>query len=178
MATVQRLVVALVLLTMSSHTAHAQASNNAPAPSDRDQQTDFWRLGNGFAVNPSLILPTSRIFFDSGQDDAGEVDLFRDGKLTVGLQLVGLDMTRAFNENRFRPGVSVGFGITTGEGAAALMISYGALIDISNAFRLEFGRMTGYSASETATGSDDTAWYSGISLHTALGNRLKEALSQ
>ena len=56
-------------------------------------QTDDWcPPGSKVCFEPTLLTPGSHIFFDQKADIPGEFDVFKDGKLSLDLQLFGADI--------------------------------------------------------------------------------------
>ena len=176
---VKRLILILVAFSLCAGNASGQADTVTRKSSCAPDA--FWCLGGGVVLEPTLIQPNSRIYFDEGVDDTAEVDLFRDGRLTVGIQLIGFDVSRRFNRNRMRFGVNVGAGITSTADtvqAAVLMWNLDLFAEFAGIFRIEGGLMTGYAAREGSGNNDDTAVFFGIGLTSVMGNVLKRVLRE
>ena len=156
----------------------------------------MFRLGSRTGVDLTLVQFGSYLFFDVGDDEEGEVDLYQDGKLGAAVQMAGLDFVLFTNESRrARVGINVGVGIATPRqetpkatetassnqtgasqniSALAAIISTSLFLDLSEHVRFEYGMVWGFSAKDGLIGGqrDDVALFLGLSLKTSLGNEL------
>lgn len=148
----------------------------------------FIQFGERSGIDLTLIQPGASVFFDVGSDDPDEIDLFRDGKLSPSVQLVGLDFVM-FSDRRqlLRLGINSGLGLITIKEPAptsanreatkdvrGTMVSASLFSDLAKAARVEVGLIWGLSAGETGTTNnrDDWAVFVGVSLRTQLGDQL------
>jgi hypothetical protein len=139
-----------------------------------------------YRLQPKFIEPSLRIYFDSGHDDVGEIDIYNDGELVPSLTLFELykplyksDELIEGNDLVFSWGFTGGLGITAPAGdsdseeatsAPVLLLTLGLLAEISNindnnngsSFGIEFGRALGLTADEGLDDISDSAWYVGL----------------
>ena len=114
-----------------------------------------------------------RVYFDVGNRDPGEVQLFKNGDLQLTLDFLSIYCHRRISEGlnlEWGPFLSVGIASSNTEAsneAAVLMWSAGVFLrPTERSWALEAGYMTGVSAHEglDATTRDDTAFFVGISV--------------
>ena len=138
------------------------------------KQDGYWDWG----IQP--LKPSARVYFDSGKDDVGEVDLFDDGTLGVSVDLASLYFDYWFKTNGLFISPFLSGGISSASGGAssdAVCLIWSAGIAIGHARTpvvLEVGYMQGVSAGETLNNRtrDDSAFFVGLSL-----NKLIEKVS-
>lgn len=126
-----------------------------------------------WTFNYQVLKPTTRVFFDTGGDDPGEVDYFKDGDLGLSIDFLTISADYAL-----APGVWVSAfagggllaaakgGEATGN-AAVLMWNLGLALSLEKLpIALEIGFMQGISAAESLHGGDrnDSAFFIGMSL--------------
>ena len=111
--------------------------------------------------------------------DAGEIELFKDGKLSVELQLVGGDISKYWKDGKFRLGTNFGIGISQLNDASVLLTETAGFIQIGSYYRIDMGWMRGASAKLGLDKHqrDQSAWFVGISFPTKLNDLLKKAIS-
>jgi hypothetical protein len=122
-----------------------------------------------------ILKPSSRIYFDTGSDDPGEVDIFKDGSLGVSVDFLTISydwgITDALSIGGF---VAGGISSITSESdhSAILMWSAGIAVGIKDMpFSFEAGILQGISAGETLTDKTDTALFVGMSLTKPVAKR-------
>ena len=132
---------------------------------------EFGLLKNGFDYR--VFTPSLRTFFDTGTDDAGEIDLYENGTLGLSLNFVSLDYMWVFNKINVGPSLSLGLSSASGSGTDdSAVFFWGAglrstLKGSSNVpISLEIGYMQGISADEKldSTQRDDGAVYVSIDI--------------
>jgi hypothetical protein len=159
-----------------------QATKNAKKCSREDKRT--------FHLCPQISFfdPSARVYFDTGTDDVGEIDLFRDGSLDASLDFISVYLPLRFGPSEFAdkwswgPAVGVGLsspaddsddGTAKAADAPVVLMSGGLLLeykfggngnglDNPASFGIEFGVARGFSASESLGDTDDTARYVGL----------------
>jgi hypothetical protein len=158
----------------------------APANTDSRPYISLWR--DRLGLDLTLIQPGSFFYIDTGVDDAGEVDIFKDGKLAVTVQLAGLDLGMRVRNNALRFGFNGGVGVTSATVAAdgareartggALVYSGAFFLQFRDLMRFEAGAVQGRSGVEGLTRSQQTdgGRYFGISLNTKLGDALENII--
>lgn len=145
----------------------------------------------GHGLKKRLFKPSGRIFFDTGSDDDGEVDIFKDGSLTASISLVELywpyshiaadELDADKTGWNWRLGPTLGMGITgaaddsddgseEASGAPVVLFTAGALLEFPivegsrSIVGLEGGYAKGFSADEGLDDNDDGAWYVGLTI--------------
>lgn len=126
-----------------------------------------------WTFNYQVLKPTTRVFFDFGGDDPGEIDYFKDGDVGLSIDFLTLSVDYAIARGVWVSGF-VGAGILSaaqgGEAtgnAAVLMWNAGLSVSFEKLpVALEFGVMQGISASESLHGGDrnDAAFFVGMSI--------------
>ena len=115
-----------------------------------------------------ILKPSTRIFFDTGSDDTGELDIFKDGHIAVSVDFLTISYDFALSENvTIGAFVAGGISSSTSEAdrSAILMWSTGIALNVRDMpFSFEAGILQGISASETLSDHTDTALFVGISL--------------
>ena len=155
----------------------AQTPPNPPQQTSDPNKQPY--LGSQrFGFDPTVIQPGTHAFFPTGTLDPGEIELFKDGKLAVDLQLVGGDLVHYFRDGKARVGVNLGLGITQLNDAAVVLTSTSAFCQIGAYYRIDFGWTRGQSAKEGLTPKqrDRDALFVGISFPTKLNELLKSLL--
>ncbi len=71
------------------------------APLLKDVDKGFGLSQTYFTPELRIIQPKLRVFFDTGSDDDGEIDIFENGELTPNLNLVELRLTHYFHNERW-----------------------------------------------------------------------------
>jgi len=139
-------------------------------------------LGHGWRLRWDALKPSGRIFFDTGSDDPGEVDLFNDGTATVQLQFLSLGAEYiAVDSLHFYPNVSAGISSAqTGTNESGLVFALSAGLTVEFPFTdtiragLESGYMTGFTADESFDDANDGAFYVGLTFGKGLFSNLDE----
>lgn len=137
------------------------------------QQTATTNKESRWTFNYQVLKPTTRIFFDTGGDDPGEIDYFKDGDVGLSIDFLTFSADYAIARGVWVSGF-VGAGILSaakgGEAtgnAAVLMWNAGLSVSFEKLpLALEIGVMQGISASESLHGGDrnDAAFFVGMSL--------------
>lgn len=170
-----------------------ETSDTVPTRATHATDAAFFAFGRNrqYRVDLTFIQPGSFIFYDRGTDDEGEVDLYKDGKLAIAVQLAGADFGWSPPSRKIRFGVNGGVGVSSastgstsqdGEGGSrsgsVLMMSGSGFIQFKNLFRYEVGFMRGISALEGLSGTQrsDTALFFGVTLKTTLGEELENLI--
>jgi hypothetical protein len=126
-----------------------------------------------WTFNYQVLKPTTRIFFDTGGDDPGEVDYFKDGDIGLSIDFLTFSADYAIARGVWVSGFLGGGILSAAKGgeatgnAAVLMWNAGLSLSFENLpLALEIGVMQGISASESLHGDDrnDTAFFVGMSL--------------
>ncbi len=125
----------------------------------------------------------ARVYFDNGEDEEGEVDLFKNGNLEPALQFAAVRLpwrfgrSDAFDPWSWGPEFSAGLGTPAAaeEGeedkstapivlvSAGLRLTYMITEEGSN-FAFEVGRVWGFTTDEAFGDNDDSATYVGIKI--------------
>ncbi|MBP8272919.1 MAG: carboxypeptidase regulatory-like domain-containing protein [Acidobacteria bacterium] len=156
----------------------------------------FFQFGPNSGIDLTLIQVGSYIFYDVGGDDPGEIDLYKDGKASISLQLAGVDLVlHRSRATGARVGFNTGMALvgssqtvtpvsTNGATSSTDSTDYGsvfvwsasAFLDIAKVVRVEFGHAMGISAKEGLTRgqSNDSAWFIGLSVKSSLGDLVKK----
>ncbi|MGC6582673.1 MAG: hypothetical protein ACON4K_10185 [Akkermansiaceae bacterium] len=134
-----------------------------------------------------LFKPSLKVFFDTGSDDKGKIDIFSDGSLNASLDLVnfiyrndtGLKFANAPEDAKLWWGPSLGLGITSpandsadniaqASDAPVLLLSAGLFVEYdfseSTSFLLESGYALGITSDESFGEKTDGAIFVGLSL--------------
>jgi len=125
----------------------------------------YWEFGY------QILKPSSRIYFDVGDDDAGEIDLFKDGKLGIVLDFASLYYDYKTQGFSIGPCISAGIASVNNEAtndSVVLVFSLGISIEFRELpVGIEFGYIQGFSANESLKGGnrDDGGIYIGINLN-------------
>jgi hypothetical protein len=133
-----------------------------------------------------FFTPSARIYFDSGTDDPGEIDIFNDGSVSATINILEFILRRPANDffqpsgdDRIYWGPALGFGITTpardsddgaveASDAPVFLISAGLFVEIAlsgddkRSIILEGGYTTGFSTDEGLSDNSDGAFYVGL----------------
>lgn len=143
--------------------------------------------GNYGGFKFRIFKPSARVFFDTGSDDEGEIDIFQDGNISASIDLVnltyrwntGADFINSPNSTLWY-GFSLGFGITTpaddsqdgteeASDAPVLLLTVGSFLeyDISTktSILIEGGYALGFTSDEGFADQNDGALYFGLSLN-------------
>ncbi len=171
---INQLVVVVILLTSLAGNA-----NDGGQP-----ESGHSEIGQG--LDYRFFSPSARVFFDTGSDNADEVDVFDNGSLTASINLLELiyryELPKAFNlrgPETLYIGPALGFGLTApandsedgtvdASDAPVFLISVGIFAEIAisadknKSIILEIGRVTGFSADEGVGDTDDSASYIGL----------------
>lgn len=131
-------------------------------------------LGGDIILSYQMLKPSTRVFFDSGNEDADEPDLFKDGNFGASVELLALRADYYLSES-----ISIG-GFLGGGLAAATENTFNAAvvawnIGIALSFEelpvgLEFGFMQGISASDQFDDHFDSALFVGLTTHPSVGS--------
>jgi hypothetical protein len=196
--------IAAVVLLSSASAGRAQTDpvTKAAAPKKVGGERPFIPFGsNRFGLDLTLIQPGGFFYLDKGRDDPGEVDIFKDGKMTIAVQLAGADIGGRFQQNAVRAGGNFGFGVATAgiaeycrTGAAldtcpaaervaattggVLIYNTGLFVQLRDLMRFEAGRIQGISGIENLDRHrrDDAAWYFGVTFNTKIGDVLENLI--
>jgi hypothetical protein len=120
-------------------------------------------------LNHQWLKPGTRIYFDDGTDDPGEIDLFKDGRLGINLDVltISLDLQwKALTVGFFGSGgISSANSDSASDPVVAIIAGGIVITPRGSPFRLEAGYMQGFSADERLNGSqrDDGALFFGVS---------------
>lgn len=145
-------------------TKTTQTSTTATSPPTRTSRLTY---------NYQVLKPTTRVFFDGGGDDLGEVDYFKDGDLGLSIDFLTFSLDYALAPGIWVSGFAGGgllAAATGGEAtgnAAVFMWNAGLSLSFEKLpVALEIGFMQGISASESLHGDDrnDSAFFIGMSL--------------
>lgn len=143
--------------------------------------------GNYGGFDFRLFKPSARIFFDTGSDDDGEVDIFQDGNISASIDLVnlvyrwntGFDFINN-SDSTLWYGLSAGFGITApaddsedgteeASDAPVLLLTFGGFLEYDLSTKtsvlIEGGYALGFTSDESFGDRDDGALYFGLSLN-------------
>ncbi|MEE9581064.1 MAG: hypothetical protein V3V74_07105 [Nitrosomonadaceae bacterium] len=124
----------------------------------------------------TMFEPSARIFFDSGKDDEGEVDLFDNGKLAVNLSVAKIYQGVRFENYEIAWNAQFGMSSSNGDSGQDIpVVTVGVGMELKvfpdprqpiSPLSLEFGYMKGYSADEAYSGHDrdDGAFYVGLNV--------------
>lgn len=147
----------------------------------QDEASSFKKPGADF----KLFKPSLKVFFDTGNDDPGEIDVFNDGSLSVSLEMVNFvyryDTELVFNNapdsTKLWIGPSIGVGITSpaddsedgsekASDSPVLMLSAGGFLEYDfskqTSFLLEAGYALGITSDEGFDDITDGAIYVGL----------------
>jgi len=146
----------------------------------RAQDDQAWCMQEKFCFTPAVVIPGSHVFFDQGEDAEGEFDAFKDGRLGIDVQWIGLDAYWQALPNLRLGYLNAGFGSTAGsvEGAPVVTFSVGGFVQLQNLLRFEVGFVKALTAKEVIGKRDDNAIFVGISLPTHFGDALKKVFTQ
>ena len=153
----------------------------------------FFKWGENKGIDLTLIQVGSYIFYDVGDDEDGEIDLYKDGKASISLQLAGVDfVAHRSRSTGARFGINTGMALigtsqtvteaagattqTSSDYGSVFVWSASAFVDLAKVFRLEFGHVMGISAKEGLTRGqgNDSAWFVGLSVKSSLGDFVKK----
>ncbi|MBT5903227.1 MAG: hypothetical protein HOH58_14070 [Opitutaceae bacterium] len=162
--------------------ANVTASGQEPAAAPQESKSP---ISEGLGYR--FFSPSARVYFDTGTDDPGEIDIFNDGAASVNISLLELvyrvethgrlQFQNGENKLYFGPAIGVGLtspasdsqnGATDAGSSPVVMVSAGVFAEIQvnqssdSVIILETGYAIGYSASETATDNNDGALYVGL----------------
>lgn len=135
-------------------------------------------------IRPRFFEPSARVYFDTGEDDEGEVDIFDDGGLTPTIDFAALyvpwrlGQAEYFDSWSWGPLVAVGIGSSADDSedgtveasdVPVVMFSYGFVLEYEleggTSFAFEIGRATGFSPDESLSDGDDSATYVGLKIN-------------
>ena len=142
-------------------------------------------------LKPRFFNPSARVYFDTGNDDPGEIDVFNDGGLNPTIDFAAVYLpwrfghAAYFDDWSWGPIIGVGISAPTNsaEGdsdqssdAPVVMVSLGIMLEYEIAeggtsLALEFGRAIGFSADESLDDSDDSATFVGLKINVPLGEK-------
>ena len=128
-----------------------------------------------WSASYQMLKPSTRVYFDTGEDDPGEFDVFKEGDIGISLDFLTVSLDYELVPKAVWIGGFVSGGISTAASntaenagsAATLLWSAGVSIGFKGLpVAIEAGIMQGVSASETLRGGarDDTAFFVGFSL--------------
>jgi len=134
--------------------------------------------------------PSARVYFDTGSDDEGEVDLFNDGKLNISVDLVSIYVPWRLGKSSFYdkwswgPVIGAGLGAPAKDsedgsveasGAPVVLFSLGGMmqyrLESGPSFSFEAGYSRGFTSDESVDDSDDSASYVGIRINVPIGEK-------
>lgn len=137
-------------------------------------------------VEARFFSPSTRVYFDTGRDSEGEIDIFNDGNLNVTLDFINLyfpfRLGRGTYYDKWSWGPILGAGIgapasssdskdgeSSASGAPVVLFSVGGLVeyqisDKGSSFAFEAGYSQGYTADESFIDNDDGALYVGLKI--------------
>ncbi|MBT5106121.1 MAG: hypothetical protein HOM20_08035 [Porticoccaceae bacterium] len=135
--------------------------------------------------------PSARVYFDTGNDDLDEIDLFNDGGLNATIDFVSLYLPWRFGRSSYYDqwtlGPMLGVGISSpaqdsadgtaqASGAPVVLVSYGGMIEYKigeggASFGFEIGRATGFSSDESLGDTTDSATYVGLKINIPTSSR-------
>ena len=120
----------------------------------------------------SMFEPSARVYFDTGRDDDGEIDLFDDGKMAVNVSVAKFYHEARYDNFAVGANIQLGLAASNGESSTdAPVVTVGAGVELkvyngegASPLVLELGYMKGYSSEESFSGGDrdDGAMYVGI----------------
>ena len=124
-----------------------------------------------FGFDPKIIQFGTHVFFSSAPE-AGEIDLYPNGRLAASLQLAGGDIVHYVWNGKLRYGFNAGIGTAIHADAATVILSMSMFLQIREHSRIEFGRSYGRSANPIldSTQRDKSAWFVGISFPTKIND--------
>jgi hypothetical protein len=168
----------------SEENAKAELEKSAKADSIELEELEERRAVLRSRIDPAgwefgyqLFTPATRIYFDTGDDDPGELDLFEDGEFGINLDLATLYLDYRWKGVTFGPYVSGGISSVSDEAssdAVVLIWSAGIALTFRELpFAIEAGYMQGISAGESldSTTRDDGAIYIGLSFNKIVGKK-------
>lgn len=137
-----------------------------------------------------FFSPSARVFFDIGEDEENEIDVFKDGSISISLSMIefiGLNQLGSFkNGGHLIAGPSIGLGLTApandsedgneqASSAPVFMLNLGIYGEIelgaadangnNKSILLEAGWALGTSADESLSDKTDQALYVGIAFN-------------
>lgn len=134
--------------------------------------------------------PSARVYFDTGVDDPGEIDIFNDGNLNITVDLVSiywpwrLGRSEFFDQWSWGPVVGAGIGSSANDSedgskqssnAPVVLLSAGGMLEYKlesgTAFAFETGYSTGFSTDESFGDANDTALFVGLRINVPLGEK-------
>lgn len=134
-----------------------------------------WPARHEGAWGYQILKPATRIYFDTGSDDPGELDIFKDGSIGVSVDFLNISYDWGITDELTIGGFFAGgISSTTSDTdhSAILMWSAGVAVGIKDMpFAFEAGVLQGISASETLSDKTDTALFVGISLTKPVAKR-------
>lgn len=173
--------------------AHASEENTSEAAMAAQIECEPRELSSFFSITRwcpqvSLFDPSARIYFDTGEDDEGEVDIFDDGSLSATIDFASLyfpfELFDTIEEFTFGPSFGVGIsgpaqdskdGSQQASSAPVFLMTGGLAFrvdigddDDDNSISFEFGRAIGFSADESFGDNNDSATYVGFKLEIDL----------
>jgi hypothetical protein len=175
----QKAFIVALALAGSLAVISSASAQNPPAPTQEEDVNKKPYIGStNFGFDPTVIQPGSHVFF-ADKASTGEIDIFKDGKLAVDLQLFGGDFVHYWNEGKLRVGANAGLGITQLSDASVLLTNISAFVQLGQYYRIDIGWMHGVSAKENLDSSqrDRDALFAGISFPTKLTEGLKKLLA-
>jgi len=144
------------------------------------QDDQSWCAKDKFCFTPAVVIPGSHAFFDQGEDVEGEFDAFKDGRMGIDVQWIGLDAYYQALPNLRLGYLNLGFGSTAGnvEGTPVVTFTIGGFVQLQDLLRFEVGLVKALTTQEGIGRLDDNAIFVGISLPTNFGDRLKKVFTQ
>lgn len=134
--------------------------------------------------------PSARIYFDTGNDDPNEIDIFHDGNLNLTVDLASIYFPWRLGRSEYFDDWSWGPVLGAGIGAAAkdsedgsmeasdapiVLFSGGLMLEYrlqgGPSFAFEGGYSRGYTTDESVDDSDDSALYVGLRINVPLGQK-------
>lgn len=134
--------------------------------------------------------PSARVYFDTGNDDENELDIFNNGNLNLTVDLASiylpwrLGKSEFFDDWSWGPVVGAGIGASARDSedgtieasdAPVVLLSAGGLLEHKResgvSFGFEAGYSIGFSSDESLGDTDDSALYVGLRINVPLGER-------
>ena len=130
-------------------------------------------------VDPTILLITGRLTFDSKPDTMMEIDPFRDGTVDADVQLAGIDVSHDPWQNKWKLGANFGVGVTEYENAGLALFSIAGFVELQTLYRIEFGWMRAVSRKDGLDGddADKTAGFVGVSF-PGISEKIREWLAK
>ncbi len=140
-------------------------------------------------IQARFFDPSARVYFDTGNDDTGEVDLFNNGGLSPTIDFAAVYVPWRFGRSSYYDSWSWGPLVGVGMSAAAedsedgtqqasnapvVLFSAGLMLEYKFAsgpsFGFELGWATGFSSDESFGDADDSATYVGLKINIPISS--------